>query len=408
MAKPFDLAGQAFKRDPGPTFVAMRAVGAYVPHRVPIIGQVHFATTYEAVNGLLKDPDRFSVDARAAGYKRVMGAKWWMPKSIRLLAENMLTVDGDAHRRLRKMVDHVFFKRNIDSYRPVVEAAADRLLDDLAVSKDGDLVAHFARALPLFVICDLLGLPQSDRPSFVRWMGGLTSSDLISLFLRIIPSASRLTRYLKKQFEWRRREPGDDLISALVNPEDQADALTDDELLSLCFLLFVAGHETTTHLISGGVLELLRNPDELSRLKSDWSLADRATDELLRHVSPVQMTKPRFVLEDITLAGRTYQRGAYLMALLASANRDPDAFDNPERIDIGRRPNRHVAFGNGPHICLGLHLARVEMQVALEKLFQRYPDTRLAVPEADLRWTRRMGLRALTRLPLALRPGMAF
>lgn len=396
----FDLKGQAFKRDPLPTFAAMRAVGPVVQSRIPLLGTVSFVTTYAEAEALLKDTDRFAVDAFRAGKRSVMGVAWWMPRQIRLLASNMLTKDDPDHRRLRRLVDTAFHRRSVDAYRARIAAIADALIDGLAVAPDGDLVRHLARALPLQVICELLGLPPADRPKFIRWMAAMSSVDSPYGVFRMLPAINRLSDYLRDQFELRRRAPADDLITGLVEAEEAGDQLSPDELLAMCFLLFVAGHETTTHLISGGVPALLQHPEELVWLKADWSRAPTAVDELLRFVSPVQMTKPRFAREDTDFAGVPVKRGTPLMALLASANADPAVFDAPERLDLARRPNRHLAFGSGPHLCLGLTLARAEAEIALERLFTRFPDLGLAVPEDELRWTRRIGLRALERLPV--------
>ncbi len=397
----FDLQGQSFKRNPHPTFAAMRAVGPVVPSKIMLLGKISFVTTHEATTAMLKDPEHFVVDARGAGHERQVGLKWWMPKSLHLLTQNMLGKDGDDHRRLRRLVDKAFHRKTVDSYVLSIRRVTDVLLDDLAASDDGDLVAHVARPLPLAVICDVLGLPQEDRPKFTRWMEGMSSVSNLMGFFRLFPALKHLSGYLREQFEARRRDPGDDLISALVQAEEEGDQLSEDELLAMCFLLFVAGHETTTHLISGGVLALLQNRQQLERLIGDWSLSLSATDELLRFVSPVQMTKPRFPIEDMDFFGVPLERGTALSGLLASANSDPDAFALPEQLDIGREKNRHLAFGGGPHLCLGLQLARTEMQILLEQLFQRYPDLGLGIADADLRWTGRIGIRALTKLPLA-------
>ena len=398
----FDLKGQAFKRNPLPTFARMRDAGPVIPSRIPIFGPISFVTTYDAVSELLKSPDRFVVDARNTGNKRVMGVQWWMPRRIRLLADNMLTNDDPTHRRLRKLVDKAFHGRSVEAYRGRIAELADRLIDELAASAEKDLVARFARALPLTVICEVLGLPIRDRPKLVRWMASFSQVNSPVGLFRLLPAMGRLTKYLTAQFEERRREPRDDLITALVETEEEGDQLSEDELLALCFLLFVAGHETTTHLISGGVLALLQNQEQFELLKGDWSLAPSAVEELLRFVAPVQMTKPRFAIEDTEFAGQEIARGVPMTALLASANADPDAFEAPEQLDIQREKNRHMSFGGGPHFCLGWQLAKAEAEIALERLFFRYPGLALGLDESELRWTKRVGLRALTALPVKL------
>ena len=398
----FDLTGQGFKRDPVPTLTRMREAGPLVEGRIPLLGTVWFATTHNAVTQLLKDTDHFLVDARKTGSTRPMGLPWWMPKQIRLLADNMLTNDDPQHRRLRQGVDRVFHRHNIDRYRPSIERVTDQLLLTLETSRDRDVVRHVARELPLYVICDLLGLPQQDRPKFTRWMTAMSTLNSATSIFWMIPAINNLSRYLKTIFKLRRREPKDDLISALVTQDNHDNILTDDELLSMCFILFIAGHETTTHLISGSILALLQNHNELEKLKSDWTRAPSAVEELLRYVSPVQMSKPRFVKTHTEFYGTRLKRGDRIMAMIAAANFDPQMFDSPEKLDLTREKNRHVAFGQGPHLCLGLQLARMEAQIVLQKLFTKFPNVKLAIPDEELRWTKRIGIRALTTLPLNL------
>ena len=191
-------------------------------------------------------------------------------------------------------------------------------------------------------------------------------------------------------------------MTALVQAEQDGDTLSENELLAMAFLLLVAGHETTVHLSGGGVLALLEAPEQKARLLADWSLAPSAVEELLRFVSPVQIAKPRYVGRDLELHGRPLRRGDVLVPMLASANADPDRFEPAERIDIARAPNPHVAFGTGKHFCLGAQLARVEAQVVIERLFTRFPDLSLSVPGSALEYTGRLGIRALTALPVRL------
>jgi cytochrome P450 len=191
-------------------------------------------------------------------------------------------------------------------------------------------------------------------------------------------------------------------MTALVQAEDEGDQLSENELLAMAFLLLVAGHETTVHLVGGGVLALLEAPEQKARLLADWSLAPAAVEELLRFVSPVQIAKPRYARHDLEFHGRPLRRGEMLIPMLASANADPARFDGPERLDVTRSPNPHVAFGTGMHFCLGAQLARVEAQVVLEKVFSRFPNLALAVPASALRYTGRIGMRALTALPVQL------
>jgi len=399
----FDLISPDFKRDPVPTCAAMRAVGPVVPVRMPLVGQISFITTHASVEKLLKSPEHFSVDFMRSGRSVLATIMRWLPGPLRHVSENMLQKDDPEHRRLRKLVDNAFRRDRVDALRPRIEAIADQLLDKLEASEDGDLLRHVSRDLPLAVICEMLGLPQSDRPKFTRWMAALSDINSAMGLVRFIPVINRINRYLRKKIGERRAEPRDDLISALIHAGDAGDRLSDNELLAMCFLLFLAGHETTTHLISGGVLALIRHPDQLEQLRGDPGCAGIATDELLRFVSPVLMTKPRIPVEDMEFEGTPVRKGQMLVALLVSANMDPGVFDNPETLNIARDRNRHVAFGAGPHFCLGAWLARTEMELFLQRLLDRASSLRLSIPETELRWIRGTGMRALKALPVTLR-----
>jgi cytochrome P450 len=209
-------------------------------------------------------------------------------------------------------------------------------------------------------------------------------------------------RYLKDIFAECRKHPQPGMISALVEAEQDGHKLSEDELLAMVFLLLLAGHETTVHLISGGVLALLEHDEQRARLTADWSHIGSTVDEVMRYVSPVQMTKPRYARRDLELHGQKIARGEYAIALLASANCDPAEFTEPETFDILRRPNHHVGFGGGIHICLGLKLAKAEAAIAYERLWMRFPELALAVPSDQLRWVERIGMSALRELPLQL------
>jgi cytochrome P450 len=210
-------------------------------------------------------------------------------------------------------------------------------------------------------------------------------------------------RYLRNEIGRQAEHPRDGLLSALIQVEEAGDRLTEDELLAMAFLLLAAGHETTLHQIAGSVLTLLDHPEQLRELTADWSLAECAVQELLRHLSFAQISKPRFAREDGTLWGQPIRRGQMIFACLAAANSDPAVFENPERLNLRRQPNRHVAFGDGIHYCLGATLARVEMEIALRLLFTRYPDLELAIPRSRVRFSRRPGTRGLVSLPVKLR-----
>jgi cytochrome P450 len=219
----------------------------------------------------------------------------------------------------------------------------------------------------------------------------------------MIRGASAMKRYLEAHLEVARISGGKGLIAELVSVEREGKRLTRDEMVSMVFLLLFAGHETTTHLISGSVFELLRNREIRDYLMEDWSRAGLAVEEFLRFISPVQFTKPRFVRKDTELCGVQLRSGDKIMAMLAVANLDPAANERPEQLDLDRRPNRHIAFGTGIHFCLGHQLARIEGRCALEALFKRWPNIALAVDASQIQWRRQPGLRAIEKLPVVER-----
>lgn len=406
-ARYFDLTSHEFKRNPFPTFARMREQGPVVRGKLPLIGEVWLATTYEAVCRVLRDQKNFVRDARKAGKERPGGLPWWVPPMFRVLAQNMLARDGQDHRRLRGLVEQAFLRQSVEEMRPQIESLADRFLDDVERRAEAsrypvDLLRHLARPFPLAVICTLLGLPDEDRPRFTRWAERLTLATSAWGVLFAVPGIWRLLRYFRQQFEACRRQPRPGLISALVEAEQEGDRLSEEELLAMVFLLLLGGHETTVYLISGGVWALLEHPGQKAELLSDWSRVGSAVEEMLRYVSPVQITKPRFVAHDMELYGRPLRRGDFILGVLGSANSDPAQFSEPERFDINRHPNPHVDFGTGIHVCLGLKLARAEAAVALEKLFTRFPHLELGCPASDLQWAGRIGIRALASLPVTL------
>jgi cytochrome P450 PksS len=284
---------------------------------------------------------------------------------------------------------------------PHIQAMADELADRLfADGSPADLVERYARTLPLSVISELLGLPLADRPKFTAWAGGFTRFTGTLGFLGMIPNVLAMKRYFERHLETVRRQGGQGLIAEIVRVEKDGGQISPNEIVAMVFLLLVAGHETTTHLISGSVYELLKNPELRDWLEQDWSRIDLAVEEFLRFITPVQFTKPRYVRRDIELGGVRVRKGEKIMAMLAAANMDPQANPHPELLDLQRRPNRHIAFGTGIHFCLGHQLARIEAKCALKSLFRRWPRLTLAVDQSDITWRKRPGLKAIDRLPV--------
>ena len=328
-----------------------------------------------------------------------------MPGIVRTLANSMLSMDDPDHKRLRDIVDEAFRRRAVLDMEPHIEAMAGELADQLfAQGSPADLVECYARKLPLSVICELLGLPLEDRATFTAWASGFTRFSGALGFLGMMPKIFAMRRYVERHLETVRRKGGEGLIAEIVRVEKDGGQISPNEIVSMVFLLLFAGHETTTHLISGAVFELLKNPDLRDWLEQDWSRADLAVEEFLRFVTPVQFTKPRFVRRDIELDGVRLRKGDRIMTMLAAANMDPAANPHPERLDLQRKPNRHIAFGTGVHFCLGHQLARIEGRCALKSLFRRWPELTLAVDESEITWRKRPGLRAIDRLPVVAGP----
>jgi cytochrome P450 PksS len=317
----------------------------------------------------------------------------------------MLTMDEPDHTRLRSIVDEAFRRRAILDMEPRILAIADGLAAELfAVGSPADLVDRYARRLPLSVICELLGLPQADRPKFMKWTGRITRLTNIAGFLALIPAMMAMRRYLQARLDAARVDGGEGLIAELIRVEKESGRISADEMVSMVFLLLGAGTETTTHLISGSVYELTRDPARRDWLIADWSRLNLAVEEFLRFVSPVQFTKPRYLRKDVELDGIRVPKGDKVMAMLAAANMDAEANPHPERLDLERAPNRHLSFGTGIHFCLGHQLARIEGKCALQALFSRWPKLTLAIPESEIRWRKRPGLRALASLPVTAEP----
>jgi cytochrome P450 len=250
------------------------------------------------------------------------------------------------------------------------------------------------------VICELLGLPLADRPKFIAWASGFTRFTGALGFFGAMPKLFAMKRYIARHVEIVRQRGGEGLIAEIVRLEKDGGQISPDEIVAMVFLLLFAGHETTTHLISGSVFELLKNPGLRDWLEADWSRADLAVEEFLRFLTPVQFTKPRYVRRDIELGGVKLKKGDRIMVMLAAANMDPSANPHPEALDLQRKPNRHIAFGTGIHFCLGHQLARLEGRCALKSLLQRWPNLSLAVDPSEVRWRKRAGIRAIDRLPV--------
>ncbi|WP_437672093.1 cytochrome P450 family protein [Sorangium sp. So ce131] len=370
-----------------------------------------FVTRYEQVISALLD-SRFSADPRSAMTPEQKKKLPPLPEELRPLERSILTADPPDHGRLRKLVQPSFSARAMEALRPRVQQITEELLDDAARAAEErgeaapdramELIKAFAYPLPVTVICDMLGIPREDREQVRGWTENLLNVNRRGRELseEARSGMRRFTAYLRDLFAEKRRSPADDMISQLIRAEEDGDKLDEDEVLSMVLILFLAGHVTTVNLIGNGVFGLLTHPDQLAKFKADPGLVKGVVEETLRCWGPVDFISRRIAKEDLEIGGTAIPKGEPIMVGLASANRDPERFTDPEVFDISRPDaDRHIAFGKGIHLCVGAPLARMEGQIAFETLFRRFPDLRLAVPADEVRWGDSF-LRGIGRLPV--------
>ena len=400
-----NLVNKSFVANPQQAFEELRSRGDVFLARLPLIGKTWLATSHAAAREVFQNSDAFARDPKRAGRSSQFSLQWLMPSLARRMTNNMLSKDGEDHRRLRGLADKAFQRRNVDAMRERMQAIA---LEQLELARRQpnrqgavDLVEHFARQLPLAVICELLGLPDEDREKFTKWFAGLSNVTGTIGILRGMLGVGRGYKYIRQQIQSQRASPRDGLIAELIRAEEDGERLSTEELESTVLLLLLAGHETTVHLISVSILALLRMPDVRERFLSSDEHAVKTVQELLRHEAVAQYGKPRWAIRDIRFHGVDIQRGDPIMPVVAAANFDPAVFENPHEFDIDRENNnRHLTFGSGPHVCIGLKLAEAETRIALEAVFGCYPEI---APTFDLQqppWGKRMGMRSLRELPV--------
>jgi cytochrome P450 len=396
-----DLFDPAFKADPYPTYSELRSSAPVHRITLPDGRDVWLVTRHEDVLAVFKD-ERFVKNWRKVLTPEQLAQIPPIPEVMEPLSANMLDTDPPDHRRLRALVSKAFTPRLIEHMRPRVQEIADTLLDAVQDRGEMDLIDDYAFPLPITVIAELLGVPAEDRNSFREWSDAAVSGDTSREHLEkvLIPNMQAFIDYLRQMFEEKRRNPAEDLISALVRAEEAGDQLSEDELLGMVFLLLVAGHETTVNLIGNGVLALLQHPDQLEKLRADPSLIRDAVEELLRFDGPVETSTERFAREDVRIGETVIPRGEMVLVVIAAADRDPDRFPDPDALDITRSDNKHLAFGKGIHHCLGAPLARMEGQIAISTLLRRMPELRLKGSPESLSWRPGMVLRGLQGLPV--------
>ncbi|MCP5095163.1 MAG: cytochrome P450 [Chloroflexi bacterium] len=396
--KAYDLFSPIFKADPFETFAQMRQDDPIYAHQAPNGTINWYITRYDDVVAVLKDNVHFCKDVQNASDNIKKPKRGTIHQSIN---KNMLFSDPPDHTRLRALVTQAFTPRRIEQVRVRVQEIADELLDSVMAAGEMDLIAEYALPLPVVVICDMLGIPKPDQQMVSEWSQSIISPGSRGLnYKERRRQMKAFVNYLRGLFVQRQQQPQDDLITALVEAEESGDRLTEPELSSMVALLLVTGHETTVNLIGNGVLALLQHPAQLALLQENGGMWETAVEELLRYDGPVETSTTRWVKKDVHFRGHHMQRGDIMRVVITSANRDAAQFESPDRLDVAAGDKRHLSFGVGIHYCLGAPLARLEGQIALATLFQRFPTIQLAVAASDLQWRSGVLFRGLETLPL--------
>ena len=402
--RPLDLNSQDFQNSKYDWYRSILEEQPACMGRVSIM-KVGLVSRYEDCRTLLTDQDLFLRNrGRARGKPKAGPLPFPLPRSIAAVATSMILQDDPEHRRLRNLVNKAFTQRAVERLTSRVEVFTDDLLSDLDTESSIDISQHFARPIPTRVISEMMGLSGEDMKRFQDGFrilsDGLTGASMIRTLAWDLPKMSRFVRTLIKK---KRQDPGEDILSRLVEAEEDGDRLNEQEIVAMVFLLIIGGFETTQHLITNSVHTLLIHPDQLARLRADPQLWPTAVDELVRHRGPIHGTKMVYPIRDISFQGVTFKRGTPMMPLIAAANHDPRVFQAPDAFDVGRTPNHHLGFGFGMHFCLGKQLALMETRIALSRLFDRFPNLHLAVDENQLTLSKQPGWHRFTQMPVRLK-----
>ncbi|MFE1954435.1 cytochrome P450 [Streptomyces sp. NPDC059524] len=393
-----------FASDPYPAYAWLREHAPVHRTTLPSGVEAWLVTRYAdarqalADQRLSKNPEHHDEPSHAKGKTGIPGER----KAE--LMTHLLNIDPPDHTRLRRLVSKAFTPRRVAEFAPRVQELTDDLIDRFAAKGEADLIHDFAFPLPIYAICDLLGVPREDQDDFRDWAG---------MMIRhgggprggVARAVKKIRAYLVDLIHRKRNDLGDDLISGLIRASDHGEHLTENEAAAMCFVLLLAGFETTINLIGNGTYSLLRNPDQFARLtdslaRGDEGFLDTALEELLRYDGPVELATWRFATQPLQIGGQDIAKGDPVLVVLAAANRDPARFDDPDALDLGRGTNPHLGYGHGIHYCLGAPLARLEARTALATLLTRLPDLHLAADPADLRWRGGLIMRGLRNLPV--------
>ncbi|MBK0010016.1 MULTISPECIES: cytochrome P450 [Priestia] len=391
--KSLDLFSQQFHQNPYDYYKKIRPHQPFA--KVKMLNEGHttwMAFTYKAAEAVLKD-NRFIKDMRTVFPDEMTD------ENLPPIAQSMLFVDPPDHHRLRSLVQSGFTPKRIEKLRGRIEEIAREQAKLMSNKETVDFINAYAFPIPIRVICELLGVPSEDQLDFQRWSTALVDINDDSEYDKV---NMEFMAYLGKLTEQKRFSPGEDLMSYLIQAEEEGERLTVSELYGVVMLLIVAGHETTVNLIANGLLALLTHPEQLALLKADPSLVAQAIEELLRFNGPVEFSTDRWAKESFMFMGQQVAKGDHVIVSLASANHDPAAFENPNTLDITKEKSPHLAFGKGIHYCLGAPLARIEGEIAIQVLLEEYPSLTLAAELSELEWRQSFIIRGLKQLPINL------
>lgn len=393
---------ESFMADPYQLYRKLREEGPVHPVVMPRGLRVWLVTRYAEAREALADQTLSKDSSRAHDlFEQHRPAGEEAPQFSESLAAHMLNSDPPDHTRLRKLVNKAFTSRRVEALRPRIEQITRELLDEMAEADSGkvDLLDAFAFPLPITVICELLGVREADRDDFRSWSNTIVSAADTE---QLHAASAAMAQYLTELVAAKRDAPSGDMLSALVTARDDDDRLTETELVSMAFLLLVAGHETTVNLIGNGMLALLRDDGQRELLAANPESIPQAIEEFLRYEGPVNIATLRHTTTPVTFGDVEVPGGEFVLVSLASANRDPQRFAEPDELDVGRAPGGHLGFGHGVHYCVGAPLARMEAEVAFTGLLSRFPGMRLAVAPGELSWRQSTLMRGLRSLPVAV------
>ncbi|NJN11197.1 MAG: cytochrome P450 [Richelia sp. RM2_1_2] len=372
-----------------------------------IAGESYILTRYEDCAALLKDPRIGRDNRRIAGSKPPFPSFIPLPKSAELMMHSMIGTDEPDHKRLRSLVHQAFTRKSMSELSARIEQLTNELLDKAEAKSKAqgsvDLKEAYALPIPVTVIQKMVGVSDEDMPRFYEGVQaiikGFSGWRIVRTMLWDMP---RLSKFVRELIDRKRDNPSNDMLTGLIQAEEEGVTLDEDEIVSMVFLIITAGFETTVHLITNGVLTLLQHPQQLEKLRANPDLIESAVEEILRFYSPVHTTEIAYAREDIVLHGVSIPKGASVFFFIGAANHDPTVFENPEVFDIERFPNKHLGFGTGIHSCLGAPLARMETKIALSNLIARNPNLRLAVDPSELELQAIQGFHSYKSLPVVL------